>query len=455
MRFPEAVTERRVATEASAGNILRCIMYRNDLKTGVAMRSVSVLCSLMIVILAAAAGCSTNGSTPAPRNGTASDPPSPEELARGGNLFAMELYGMVSSGEAQQNVFFSPLSISSALAMTYAGARGETALQMDRVMHYGTPPEGIAEAYGPFMASLGSGRSSDPGEGEPLTLSVANGLWVQEGFALLEDFTREMEDSFDAALENLDFENDEEGARRRINGWVAERTMDRITDLIAPGLLTPETRVVLTNAVYFKASWDMPFEESLTGDGRFLLRDGGAVEVPMMRQTDYFRFVATEGCRAVELPYAGGSASMLVLLPDGDIMDFQERLDADLVRTLRNRMSTVNLALTMPRFEYSATIQLGPVLRSMGMEAPFTHAADFSGFTGGPDLFISEVVHKAFVKVDESGTEAAAATAVVMNLTAMPVQPEEMNVNRPFIFLIMDSETDAVLFMGRVMDPSV
>jgi len=419
------------------------------------MRNSAVLCSLVILLLAASAGCSTNGSTPPDGSGTIAGSPSTEDLVRGGNIFAVELYGMVSSDEAPGNVFFSPISISSALAMTYAGARGETALQMDRVMHYGTPPEGIAEVYGTFMSSLGSGRAAAAGDGEPLTLSVANGLWVQEGFDLLGDFTREMEDSFDAAVENLDFEDDEEGARRRINGWVAEKTMDRITDLIPPGLLAPETRVVLTNAVYFKASWDKPFEESLTGDGRFLLRDGGAVEVPMMRQTDYFDFAATEGCRAVELPYAGGSASMLIILPDDDILEFQEGLDADLVRTIRDRMSMVNLALTMPRFEYSATIQLGPVLRSMGMEAPFTGGADFSGFTGGPDLYISEVIHKAFVKVDESGTEAAAATAVVMNFTAMPVQPEEMNINRPFIFLIMDSETEAVLFMGRVMDPSV
>jgi serpin B len=408
---------------------------------------------MVMILMAVASGCSAEDTLPSPQVQPLPEDISTSTISRGNNQFALELYGAVSSEGGSGNIFFSPLSISSALAMTYSGARGQTAEEMNDVLHYGLSPENVGRAYGPFMDALGTGESTGEGSSEPFTLSIANGLWVQDGFQLLEEYRQEVTRYFDAALENLDFQSDAEGARQTINEWVAEKTMDRITDLVPPGILTPDTRVVLTNAVYFKASWDKPFEESLTRDGPFRLADGPAVQVPMMRQTEFFDYVSTEGCSAVELVYAGGGASMLILLPDGDIDEFQTDLDAALLETIRNRMSRVNISLTMPRFEFSATLQLGGTLSSMGMPTAFDGGADFSGFTGYPDLFISEVMHKAFVKVDEAGTEAAAATAVVMNITAMPPPPVEMNVNRPFLFFIMDRETDAIVFMGRVMDP--
>ncbi|MBN2587719.1 MAG: serpin family protein [Candidatus Fermentibacteraceae bacterium] len=419
------------------------------------MRSAACLSSMVLMMMAVVSGCSAEETQPSPQARPVPEEVSHPSIARGINQFALDLYGTVCADDGSGNIFFSPLSISSALAMTYAGAGGQTALEMNDVLHYGLSPENVGRAFQPFIEALGTGEETGGGSREPFTLSIANGLWVQEGFQLLEDYRRQVALYFDAALENLDFQGDPEGSRRTINDWVADKTMDRILDLIPPGILGPDTRVVLTNAVYFKASWDKPFEEALTSEGRFLVADGSTVEVPMMRQTEFFDYVSTEGCSAVELLYSGGGASMLILLPDGDIDVFQQDLDADVLETIRNRMSRVNLFITMPKFEFAGTMQLGGVLGSMGMETAFGGGADFSGFTGSPDLYISEVMHKAFVKVDESGTEAAAATAVVMNLTAMPEPPVEMNINRPFLFFIFDRETDAIIFMGRVMDPAV
>jgi serpin B len=409
---------------------------------------------LVLVLAASVTGCNADGTTPSPQVLVIPEEVSDPVISLGNNQFSMDLYDAVTADGGSGNVFFSPLSISSALAMTYVGARGETAQEMDRVLHYGIPAEEIGEAFKPFIENLATGEPLGEGGSEPFTLSIANGLWVQEGFGLLEEYRRTVSEYFGAAIENLDFQGDPEGARGTINDWVAEKTMEKILDLIPPGILEPDTRVVLTNAVYFKASWDKPFEEALTYDAPFRLIDGPPVDAPMMHQTEFFDYVSTEGCSAVELLYAGGGASMLIILPDGDVRDFQQDLDFGMVQTIRSRMSRVNLALEMPRFEFTASLQLGSTLSAMGMPSAFGGGADFSGITGSPDLFISEVVHKAFVKVDEAGTEAAAATAVVMNITAMPPPPVQMSINRPFIFLIIDRDTEAIVFMGRVMDPT-
>jgi len=375
-------------------------------------------------------------------------------MADGNNRFALEFYGKIRSGNEESNLFFSPVSISSALAMAYVGARGETAVEMERVLHYGKGPAEIAPAYHAFLESLLPGDVPVSGEGEPFSLAIANGLWVQRGFNLLDGYRQVLDRYFGATAENLDFRNDPEGARSRINEWVAEKTMDRITDLVPPGMIGAMTRVVLTNAVYFKASWEFPFEEFMTSDERFLRNDGSVVEVPMMRHTEFYDYVEKPAYKAVKLPYEGGSAYMLIVLPEGDILRFGENLDRDLLRTVEAGMARTNLTLILPRFEFSCGTSLGSVLRDMGMGSAFDDRADFSGVTGRRDLFISEVLHKAFVKVDEGGTEAAAATAVVMNLTSMPEPALEMMVNRPFLFFIVDSDTRAILFMGRVMDPS-
>ncbi|MBD3278610.1 MAG: serpin family protein, partial [Candidatus Aegiribacteria sp.] len=281
----------------------------------------------------------------------------------------------------------------------------------------------------------------------------SNGLWAQEGFPFLDSFVQHVTECYGAAVENLDFIDDPDGSREVINDWVAENTMDRILDLLPRGVISEDTRLVLTNAVYFKASWSHPFEEASTYRDTFHLHEAPSIEVPMMHQTKFFRNVVHSDYTAIELPYEGDEAVMLIVMPR-DIQEFQRNLELETIQYIRQNMAATNVFLSMPKFRFTHRIGLSEVLKDMGMETAFESDADFSGFTGRRDLYISAVVHKAFVKVDEAGTEAAAATAVVANITAMPAQPTEISINRPFMFFIIHSETESILFMGRVMDPS-
>jgi serpin B len=245
-------------------------------------------------------------------------------------------------------------------------------------------------------------------------------------------------------------------ARVTINDWVSEQTEGRIEDLIPQGIINALTRLVLTNAMYFNAAWASPFEPSATKDGAFHTLDGGRVTVPMMRQSTHLGYAEDEGVQLVELPYDGQELSMLILLPAaGQFESFEAALDAERVGTMLRGIARRQVALTMPKFEIESEFSLSKALIAMGMPDAFSVAdADFSGMTGNRDLFIRDVVHKSFVSVDEAGTEAAAATAVIMQLRAMPQQPVEVTVDRPFVFLIRDIQTGAILFVGRVVDPA-
>lgn len=412
------------------------------------------LLTTAVIILAITTGCSAEENLSVPEAQSISDTDAVQELVRGNNIFALDLYEEVCDMQETGNIFFSPYSISSALGMTYAGAREQTAAEMAEVLHFTLPVEVTNRAFHLLTESLGSGDLRGAESGDPFTLSIVNGLWIQDGFSLLDEYVAEVTRCYSAAVRNLDFIDDLEHSRETINDWVALNTLDRILDLIPRGVLTEDTRVVLTNAVYFKASWLKPFDERSTCDAPFILSDRLTVDVPMMNQTDYFGYVSTEGCSAVELMYAAGNASMLVLLPDGNIQEFQQDFDADKLETIRRRLSSCNVSLSMPRFEFTRSMQLSQMLIALGMESAFGIFADFSGLTANSDLFISEVLHKAFVKVDEAGTEAAAATAVVMGITAMPPEPVRMNIDRPFMFFILDRESGSIVFIGKVMDPS-
>ncbi|NOQ21577.1 MAG: serpin family protein [Candidatus Aegiribacteria sp.] len=418
------------------------------------MKVLKNLSASAVILLAITSSCSAEENLSLPETQSITDTQAVQELARGNNEFALDIYEKVCGMPESDNIFFSPYSISSALGMTYAGARGQTAVDMAEVLHFTLPVEATNRAFHSLTETLSSGDLSGAESGAPFTLAISNGLWVQDGFGLLDEYVAEVTGYYGAAVRNLDFMNDPEGSRETINEWVAESTLNRILNLIPSDLLKEDTRVVLTNAVYFKASWRKPFDERSTEDAPFVLPDGSTIDVPMMNQTDFLNYVATEGCKAVELDYAAGNASMLILLPDGDMEEFQQEFNADMLEMIRGRLSSCNVSLSMPRFEFSRSMQLSQMLRTLGMESAFTTGADFSGFTGSPDLFISEVLHKAFVKVDEAGTEAAAATAVVMWLTAIPEQPVRMNIDRPFMFFILDRESGSIVFMGRIMNPS-
>jgi len=273
--------------------------------------------------------------------------------------------------------------------------------------------------------------------------------------------TREQEflgnaENYDTGLRLLDFINAPEESRITINDWVSEQTEGRIKDLIPQGAIDALTRLVLTNAIYFNAAWLNPFEENLTDDAAFHLLGGGEVTVPMMRQTESFGYAEGEGYQAVELLYDGGELSMVILLPEmGQFEAFEDSLDSDYVDSILSGVDYGQVALTMPKFEFESEFGLVDTLYNMGMPAAFSAQADFSGMNGTRDLAITDILHKAFVSVDEAGTEAAAATAVIIGETAMPGEPVEVTVDRPFVFLIRDIKTDSILFIGRVMNPSV
>jgi serpin B len=376
------------------------------------------------------------------------------ELVGGNSAFALELYQLLRDGK-EGNLFYSPFSISLALAMTYAGARGETEQQMADALHYTLPQARLHPAFNALdqaLAKRGEGAQGKDGQG--FRLNIANAIWGQAGYQFLPQFLDILAGNYGAGLRLLDFAGGPEEARLSINDWVSQQTEERIQDLIPPGLITPLTRLVLTNAIYFNAAWAKPFEAGLTEDGPFTLLDGSQVTVPMMRETESLGYAEGAGYQAVELPYDGHELSMVILLPEaGGFEAFEAGLDAGQVEGILESLAYRQVALTMPRFEFESEFSLAQALAALGMPAAFSSDADFSGMDGARDLFISEVVHKAFVSVDEAGTEAAAATAVIMELTAMPEAPVAVSLDHPFIFFIRDIQTGAILFVGRVVDP--
>ncbi|RLC69909.1 MAG: serpin family protein [Chloroflexi bacterium] len=379
------------------------------------------------------------------------------DMVDGNSAFAFDLYQVLREGEENGNLFYSPYSISLALAMTYAGARGETEQQMANTLHFVLPQNHLHPAFNGLdleLARRGEGAAGKDGEG--FRLNIVNAIWGQEGVRFLPEFLDVLAENYGAGLRLLDFASALEESRVTINNWVSEQTEGRIEDLIPQGAISPATVLVLTNAIYFNAAWAEPFEEGATEDDIFHLPDGSEATVPMMRQTESFGYAEGDGYQAVELPYDGWELSMVILLPEaGGFESFESALDAERVGSIVNDLGYRQVALTMPKFEFESGFSLKDTLAAMGMADAFTGAADFSGMTGGHDLFISEVVHKAFVSVDEAGTEAAAATAVMVAKLAMPEEPVEVTLDRSFIFLIRDIETGAILFVGRVLDPSV
>ncbi len=375
-------------------------------------------------------------------------------LRESGAQFAVDLYKVVCLESGEENVMLSPFCISSALGMVWAGARGETEAEMAEVLRLRGEP---AEIHAGFHRLIGLILREDvePVD-DPVTLNFANALWVERTYPLLDEYTGIVRDSYRAEAENLDFQGDPEGGRAEINRWVEEKTEGLIKDLLAPGSITRATRAVLTSAVYFKGDWMHRFNPEATMPGTFTTFAGDPVEVRFMHRTGDYPFYAGEGCRALSLPYSDGRCRMLVILPDGDLRRFEREFTVETLRRLDEGLAEREVALTMPPFRFNTTYGLVEILSDMGMPLAFDcGAADFSGFSGSRDLFISEVIHKAYVKVDETGTEAAAATGVVMALTAMPADPPERFVlDRPFMFLIVDDLSGAVLFMGRVADPS-
>ncbi len=374
-------------------------------------------------------------------------------LGEGNSDFAFNLYQKLR--KENDNLFYSPYSISLALALTYAGARGETEQQMAETLHFTLPQESLHPTFnslGIELAKRGEGSKSKDSKG--FRLNIVNAIWGQKGYQFLPTFLDVLAENYGAGLRILDFANDPENSRLTINNWVSDQTEDRIKNLIPQGAIDIFTRLVLTNAIYFNAAWRYPFNKDASSDGTYFLLDNTKVTVPMMSQTESFGYAESESYQVVELPYDGDELSMIILLPtSGQFEAFEEILNAKLVNTIINGIQQRQVSLSVPKFEFETSFKLNEALIVMGMPAAFSDTADFSGMTGQRDLFISDVIHKAFVSIDEEGTEAAAATAVIMKLTAFPGEPVEVTVNRPFIFLIRDIETGTILFLGRILNP--
>lgn len=392
-----------------------------------------------------------------------------ETAAQQANDFAMRFYGQVA-GEESGNLFFSPLSIHSALSMTFAGSKGETAREMGNVLAFAyAPDEGIEHhAYSMLLKALNDAptvrietyenNEQKTIERPAFELVVANRLWGQQGFPWNAGFKQLTEREYLAGLEEVNFEADADGAADIINDWVENTTRDRIKDLIPRGTLDAYTRLVLTNAIYFKANWMEEFNDSMTKPRPFHLANGETVDVPTMSQTEHFNYGETPDSQLLEMRYERGALSMLVVLPiedEGAMAAVEQQLASGELLIEMSAMQRTKVDVALPKFRLEQELDLNATLSAMGMPIAFSNQANFSGMTSAETLFLSKALHKAFVEVDEKGTEAAAATAIEMSFTSMPPPetPKIFHADRPFLFLIRHNESGAILFMGRVTDP--
>ena len=374
-------------------------------------------------------------------------------LVIGNNAFAMDFYQQVSQEDG--NLFFSPYSLSIALAMTYAGASGETEQQMAQALHFDLPRETLHQAFNALDLDLSSRASGteDLGDAQAFQLNIANALWGQRGYPFLAQFIDQLALNYGAGLRLVDFAQASEEARLEINQWVEEQTQGKIKDLIPEGIPLEMTRLVLTNAIYFKADWQFPFTKEATTQQPFNLLDGSQEQVEMMSQSDPrpLNYLAGDGFQAVEFPYVGDEVAMLLLVPDtGQYVEFEKSFDSVRLDEIVAQLKEERVSLHMPKFSFTKEITANEVLQALGMRDAFLPvSADFSGMDGTRDLFIQYVLHKAFVAVDEKGTEAAAATAVMMGKSAIMEPAVRLIIDRPFIFLIRDKVSGSILFVGR------
>lgn len=375
----------------------------------------------------------------------------PQEAAGGVNRFAVALHRRLGQ-QTDGNLFFSPYSISSALAMTALGARGATLSEMNTALQF---PSGIPHAA--FTAQDNLIKTPNA----PYVLAVANALWGQRGLGFASDFLAATKTYYGAGFEEVDFQGNPEGSRTRINDWVAGQTKGRIPDLLPPGFVTPLTRLVLTNAIYFKGDWATAFNRDGTNEqDRFQLARGGTTTVAMMNRTGRYAHFDGGTFQALTLPYRGQELAMVILLPnttDG-LPALEQSLTAERLQEVTTKAIAREVQVSIPRFKLTLRVDsLVNDLKALGMPLPFTESADFSAMTKQTKLWIDGVVHKAFIEVNEEGTEAAAATGVGMRTTSIavePVRPLVFRADHPFLFVIRDNRSGAVLFMGRVMNPS-
>jgi len=375
------------------------------------------------------------------------------KLVEGDSAYAMNLYQALK--ESDGNFFYSPYSISEALAMTYGGARGDTEKQMASTLHFILSQNQLHPAFNSLdfeLAKRGQGAKGKDEQG--FRLHVVNAIWGQKDFKFSSEYLDLLAENYGAGLRVLDFIKATEQSRIAINQWVSDQTEGKIKDLVPRGAIDQLTTLVLTNAIYFNAAWKNQFHLEATSSGPFHLLTGNDVSVPLMKQMESLGYAQGDNYQAVELPYDGNELSMVIFLPRLDqFKTFEASLNSQQVSNIIGTIQYKPVILSMPKFKFESSFGLKKTLSNMGMPVAFSSDADFSGMDGRKDLFITDVIHKSFVSVDEAGTEAAAASAVIVGTTSMPASPVELTIDHPFIFLIRDIKTGTILFVGRVLNP--
>jgi serpin B len=379
-------------------------------------------------------------------------PSDDDPVVQADNQFALDLYGRLNQEQPNKNLFFSPTSISLALTMTAGGARGQTLAEMVKAFHLG---EDWAKAHAHYHKLLD--RWNAVGQQRAYQLRVANRLWGQKAYVIRPEFLALTRQEYGAEMTLLDFAQSDP-ARREINLWVEQQTNDKIKDLIPPGAITAQTRLVLTNAVYFKGDWTKQFDKKDTKNEDFTVSAQQKIKTPLMQQKATLGYAEEDTFQALEMPYAGGDLAMVVLLPktvDG-LPDLERLLSVDRLAAVLAKLRPQEVISLLPKFKLDTSFNLNATLQSLGIESAFSDKADFSGISSQKDLYLSAVVHKAFVDVNEQGTEAAAATGVVMNMMSarIPAPTPVFRADHPFLFLIRDTTTGSILFLGRLANPS-
>ena len=373
-----------------------------------------------------------------------------KNIARDNTLFALDLYNQLKMTDG--NLFFSPFSIFTALAMTWAGARENTAVQMAETLHFTEKPAQFHRAIGDLISQLNAVQKETDVE-----LSIANAIWAQKGYQFLDEFFRIVQQSYQADLKQVDFSSAAESARQAINTWVEQQTNEKIKDLLPPKVLNALTRLVLVNAIYFKGFWDNQFKSRDTREMEFWLLTEIAVKVPMMHQEHQFGYWENDWLQIIEMPYKEESLSLIVLLPKEKtgITDLEQKLNFENMMAWQSRLRKRKVIVFFPKFKIESQFSLGQTLALMGMPDAFDpELADFSAMVGQKELYISAVIHKAFLEVNEEGSEAAAATGVVVSVTSIAPSPPIFKADHPFVFFIRDNKSQSILFLGRVLNPA-
>jgi serpin B len=415
-----------------------------------------ITCAFVTCVLFLQCCTCSVGSSSQSLNDSGATPEGKASLINANNQFALEFYSHLKNQESEKNVFFSPYSISTALAMTYEGAKGETAEEMQSVFHFSENDKVRRSSVAAIYNELNKNQSD-------YTLSTANALWVQKDYPLLEEVTKVISEYYGGRLNNLDFIKEAEESRTTINNWIEDETNGKIKDAIKSGALGPLIRIILTNAIYFKGSWEIAFDEGDTQKEDFHVSSSQTVKADMMRlKEEEFPYMETEALQMLEMPYKGDNLSMLVLLSkDNDIQSLEQGLDTNSLSQWRDQLKKQKVDVYIPRFNFKTEYQLKEQLKAMGMPLVFTppegdRGADLSGFTENRNLYISFITHLAFVDVNEEGTEAAAATVVGIQTTSISIDSYPVfRADHPFIFLIQEKKTGHILFMGKVTNPNL